>query len=167
MEPTTTPKTSKAAIVIVLAVAIIAIAGGVFWYQKHSEAPFCFTFAHDTVFGDRTIANPSNTGYQALNGMTYYIPEVPALQTALAREGFYIDPLESTGGKIYYAAFYGPSTASALKEFQKKHKLGLTGIVENSTIDKLNELYGCPAGTVSPLLQPTETATSTATTTKQ
>ncbi len=151
MEPTIKPKGNKTLIIAAAVIVIAAIAGGIFWYQKDSQGPFCFTFAHDTVFGDREIANPSNVGYRAPNGMTYYIPEVPGLQTALARDGFYIDPLESTGGKIYYAAFYGPSTGAALKEFQKKHKLGLTGIVENSTIDKLNELYGCPAGTVSPL----------------
>lgn len=165
MEPTIQPKSHKKAIIIIALVIVALVAGGIFWYRSHSQAPFCFTFAHNTVFGDRTLANASNQGFQAPNGMMYYLPEVPALQTALTRDGFYIDPLESTGGKIYYAAFYGPTTQTALKEFQKKHKLGLTGIVENSTIDKLNELYSCPAGVISPLLLPTTEATSTATST--
>lgn len=162
MEPTIKPKKNKILIFAAI-VAIVVIAGGISLYQKKDSTPFCFTFLHNTVFGDREIANPANIGYQAPNGMSYYIPEVPALQTVLSREGFYIDPLESTGGQIYYAAFYGPTTATALKEFQKKHELGLTGIVENSTIDKLNELYGCPAGTISPLSAPTEYEVSTTT----
>lgn len=161
METTIKPKAHTIGIIIVAIIAIALIAGAVFWYKQRDLAPFCFDFAHDTVFGDRELDNPSNVGYRAPNGMMYYLPEVPALQTALSREGFYIDPLESTGGRIYYGPFYGPTTATALKSFQKKYKLGLTGIVENSTIDKLNELYACPEGTVSPLLAPAKTATST------
>ncbi len=148
----TQSKHTKVTIGLILA-GVLIIGSVAAWYTSHSRGYFCFTFAYNTVFGDRTIENPSNSGFMAPNGMMYYLPEVPALQTALEREGFYIDPLEKTGGKIYYGPFYGPSTGVALREFQKKHNLGLTGIVENSTIDKLNELYGCPKDVESPILK--------------
>jgi hypothetical protein len=148
MEPTTQPR-SKKSIVIVAIVILALIAGGTFWYRKHSVAPFCFNFKHDTQFGDRKVAKPSNIGVQAPNGMFYYLPEVPALQTALSREGFYIDTYEATGGKVYYAAFFGPSTQVAVREFQKKYGMAQTGEVDNTMIDKLASLYGCPAEAVT------------------
>jgi hypothetical protein len=130
--------------IIITLIALIIIAGGAVWYVKTRPAPFCFNFVHDTQFGERKVAHPSNQGIGTPGGMMYYLPEVPALQTALTREGFYVDPYEATGGKVYYGPFFGPTTQVAVKAFQKKYGIAETGTVENGTIDKLRSLYGCP-----------------------
>ncbi|HVT75135.1 MAG TPA: peptidoglycan-binding domain-containing protein [Candidatus Paceibacterota bacterium] len=132
--------------VIVAAVIIVAIA---VWYfaLRTTETPFCFDFVHDTQFGDRVVAKASNVGHIAPSGATiYYIPEVPALQTALEREGFYIDAFEKTGGGVYVTSFFGPTTRTAVMAFQKKHGLSETGQVTNDVIDVLSARYACPRG---------------------
>ncbi|HEU5114352.1 MAG TPA: peptidoglycan-binding domain-containing protein [Candidatus Paceibacterota bacterium] len=132
---------------VLIAIAALVVIGAAFWFTmpRSSETPFCYNFAHDMQFGDRTVAHPVNQGFRGTNGMYYYIPEVPALQKALSKQGFYIDPYESTGGQVYVAPFFGPSTRVAVESFQKKYSLPMTGQVTNDTLDKLRSLYGCPA----------------------
>ena len=167
MEPTTpTQNKKKCKLFIGSAIILLALIGGGFWYFTHRLEPFCFDFVHDTQFGDREVKKPSNVGFGGPGGMFYYIPEVPALHTALTREGFYVDPYELTGGKVYIAAFFGPTTQVAVKGFQKKYNLSETGTVENETIDKLRSLYGCPTTTGSSTPNQTGTTTQTATMTK-
>jgi peptidoglycan hydrolase-like protein with peptidoglycan-binding domain len=117
------------------------------------KATFCFNFVHDTQFGDRTVEHPSNLGIMGPHNIVYYVPETQSLQTALAKEGFEIDPYETTGGENYLTAFFGPSTQGAVKGFQKKYGIKETGEVDNDTIDKLASLYSCP--------KPATTATTT------
>ena len=131
---------------------LLILVGITFLYLKTEK--FCFTFDYNTSFGDRLVSTPSNQGFFGPGGMQYFIPELPALQKMLEREGLWIDPFEKTGGKIYAAAFFGPSTKTALTDFQIKHGITPTGQAEKETIDKLTELYGCP-------LNAKETATST------
>ena len=168
MEPIT-PQRSKNKTVIISSIilALVLIAGGITWYIQYREEPFCFNFVHNTQFGDRKVENPSNQGFGAPGGMFYYLPEVPALHTALLRQGMYVDPYEVTGGQVYYAAFFGPSTQGAVKAFQKKYKLPETGTVENDTIDVLRTLYGCPTPVSTSTPNQTGTTTPTATTTKK
>lgn len=141
MEPQT-PKTNKAAY-IGGGILVVLIIGTIAWFGAHRSPAFCFNFVHDTQFGDKAMEKSSNEGIVGPRGNIYYIPEVPALQTALKKEGFYIDPLEASGGKVYMAAFFGPSTKTAVSGFQKKYGIEETGEVDNATIDKLRELYGC------------------------
>lgn len=143
MESITQSKSKKGLIITITAILIAIVAFGIFWYRSYVTTPFCFNFKHDTQFGDRKVEKPSNTGIQGLNGMFYYLPEVPALQTALKKEGFYVDDYEATGGNVYLGAFFGPSTQVAVKGFQKKYDMKETGEVDNSMIDKLVSLYGC------------------------
>jgi len=137
----TSSRILKVVLVLVLALAI----GSAVYYSfgRTNRSEFCFNFLHDTQFGDRAVAKPSNIGWR-VGTITYYLPEVPALQTALEKQGLYIDPYEKTGGKIYAAAFFGPSTHAAVMDFQKKHGLDQSGVVDNKTIDALNSLYSCP-----------------------
>ena len=132
--------------IFVLAFVVVAAAVVVWRTMPHSPA-FCFDFSHDMQFGDRKVDHPVNMGFGGPGGIMYYIPEVPALQAALKKQGFYIDPFENTGGNIYAAAFFGPSTKSAVLSFQKKYGLPQTGQVTNDTIDKLSALYKCPTST--------------------
>ncbi|MBX4209196.1 peptidoglycan-binding protein [Candidatus Parcubacteria bacterium] len=136
--------------IVVVALVVIA-AGVVVWrVSPHAFAPaFCYDFVHDTQFGDRKVSNPVNSGFGGPGGIFYFVPQVPMLQKALQKQGFYIDPYESTGGKVYAAPFFGPSTRSAVMSFQKKYGLPETGEVNNSTIDKLASLYACPKPTAS------------------
>lgn len=113
---------------------------------RSTKAPFCFDFSHDMQFGDRAVKHPVNGG-KIVSGIVYYIPEVPALQVALQKQGFYIDPYEKTGGDVYAGAFFGPSTRAAVMAFQKKNSLPQTGQVTNDVIDKLSALYKCPSTT--------------------
>ncbi len=138
---------------IIISLVVITMIGLGLWYALPHESSFCFTFKHDTQFGDKKMATSSNEGYFGPRGNSYYIPEVPALQTALKKEGFYIDETEATGGGVYLTSFFGPSTQTAVRDFQKKYGMPITGEVDNAMIDKLTALYGCPAA---------DTATSTA-----
>lgn len=124
-------------------IVLLLVAGASIHYAFRSRDSFCFNFVHDMQFGDRAVAKPFNQGVP-LGGTTYYLPEVPALQSALAKQGFYVDPYESTGGGVYAAAFFGPSTKSAVAAFQKKAGLSQTGEVNNDTLDRLSALYSCP-----------------------
>ena len=150
MEPKKS-KTLKNTIFVLVVVVVLALVGLGTWYTlPHSSAPkFCYTFTHNMQFGDRTVANPFNIGYIAPDKNVYYLPEVPNLQTALVKQGFYVDPFEQTGGKVYAAAFYGPTTRAAVMSFQKKYALPQTGQVTNDTIDKLAALYACPTSTAA------------------
>ncbi|HEU0080833.1 MAG TPA: peptidoglycan-binding domain-containing protein [Candidatus Paceibacterota bacterium] len=141
----------------VLIVALIVIVGAALWFSiPRSTAPaFCFDFVRDMQFGDRVVAKPVNQG-TVVKGVTYYYPETPALQTALQKQGFYVDPYESTGGHVYAGSFFGPSTRAAVMSFQKKYGLAQTGEVNNDTLDKLASLYSCP--------KPAATTTSATTT---
>ncbi len=135
-----------------IAVLVLAIGTAVYYsFGRTNRSQFCFDFARGMQFGDRKVEKPVNQG-TVVGKMTYYLPEVPALQTALAREGFYIDPFEQTGGKIYAAAFFGPSTRSAVLSFQKKHGIEQTGTVDDATLERLGSLYSCPkdAATTTP-----------------
>ena len=136
----------------ILIVALLILVGITFLYSKTEK--FCFTFDYNTAFGDRSVSAPSNQGFFGPGGIQYFIPELPALQKILEQEGLWIDPFEKTGGKIYAAAFFGPSTKTALTDFQKKYGITPTGQAGKKTIDKLTELYGCP-------LSAKENATST------
>lgn len=129
-----------------LIVVIVVAIGSAIWFSVPglSKPKFCFDFVHDMQFGDRKVANPVNFGIGGPNGMMYYLPETPALQTALSKQGFTVDPYESTGGHVYAGAFFGPSTKSAVRAFQKKNGLDDTGEVNNATLDKLAALYSCP-----------------------
>ncbi len=108
------------------------------------EPAFCFNFVHDTQFGDRIVKNPSNGSVIGPRGIEYFVPEVPALQTALKKEGFYIDEYEATGGGVYFTSFFGPSTKNAVISFQKKYGIKPTGEVDNDTIDALKVRFECP-----------------------
>ncbi|MDE1874645.1 MAG: peptidoglycan-binding protein, partial [Patescibacteria group bacterium] len=145
----------------IIVALVVIIAGAAAWYARpRSEQPkFCFDFAENMQFGDHTVVHPINQG-TSVHGVTYYIPEVPALQTALKDQGFYIDPYETTGGKVYAGSILGPTTHSAVFAFQKKYGLKQTGIVDNPTLDKLAALYTCPTPAV-----PASATTTAATTT--
>ncbi len=134
---------------VAIAALVVAI-GGALWFSlpRSAAQPFCFSFAHDMQFGDRIVAKPINIG-TIVKGVTYYYPETPALQTALKKQGFYIDPYESTGGKVYAGSFFGPSTRAAVMGFQKKYGIEQTGEVGDATIDKLASLYSCPKSTAT------------------
>jgi murein L,D-transpeptidase YcbB/YkuD len=145
--------------VIISIIALLAVASALLYIKPH-ETGFCFTFAHDTQFGDRKVENPSNQGIVGKNGVEYYPIEVQALQKALKNDGLYIDSYEETGGKVYLTSFFGPTTQAALKDFQKKHGLPSTGEVDNDTIDALNTIYACPK-TESPAPSATSTTPTT------
>ena len=142
-------KTKSFRKILIIAIVDVAIAAAICYVISHSSAPkFCFDFSHNMQFGDRKVDHPVNVGSIA-GGNIFYIPEVPALQEALKRQGFYIDPFETTGGKVYAAAFFGPSTRSAVMAFQKKYSLPQTGQVTDDTIDKLSQFYKCPTHATS------------------
>jgi hypothetical protein len=144
---------NKKFIPLVVGIIILIIVSGVLWFILPHEPKFCFTFAPNTQFGEKKdFTDYPNNGFDGPRGMTYFLPETNALQTALKKEGFYIDELEETGGGVYLAAFYGPTTQTAVRDFQKKYGLEQTGIVGNDMLEKLNEKYACPpssAGTAS------------------
>lgn len=80
--------------------------------------------------------------------------EVSALQTALQKEGFYISSYDKTN------KYFGAFTAAAVSGFQQKYKDEIltppgfkygTGIVSEKTRNKLNQLYQCPTGFLTPL----------------
>lgn len=146
---------------VIVSIVVIIVALGI-WYTIPREPEFCFNFLHDMAYGDRSIEHPINPGFVGGHNITYYLPEVPALQTALLKEGFYIDPYELTGGKVYYAAFFGPTTKAALLGFQKKYNLEENAMVDDETSDKLKELYGCETNpTATSTLSYTATSTNT------
>ena len=151
----------KTLINVVVVIIVLAGVGFGVWYTLPHTAPFCFDFVRNMQFGDREVKHPVNMGSVA-NGIVYYLPEVPALQTVLQEQGFYIDPFETTGGKVYAAPFLGPSTHQAVFSFQKKYKLPQTGVVDDMTLDKLGALYTCPPAPVTA----TSTSASTTKTTK-
>lgn len=149
--------------ILIAVVAVVVVGIGARYLVARFAAPaFCFDFVHDMQFGDRKVAHPFNQPFGGPGGIMYYIPEVPALQTALAREGFYIDPYESTGGKVYSAAFFGPSTRAAVMSFQKKYGLSQTGEVNNDTLDKLAALYACPKAALTASSTPVLSTTTPA-----
>jgi hypothetical protein len=148
MEEKTNQK-RKALRTMLVALAVIAVAGGAYYYIR--ENSFCFDFTHNTQFGDKTdLKEPSNEGFMGPGGNVYYVPETSALQTALLKEGFYIDEFETTGGGVYLTSFFGPSTKAAVTAFQEKYDLAPIGEVNNNTIDKLRELHGCTAPQTGP-----------------
>lgn len=67
-------------------------------------------------------------------------PDVLSLQTALLALGFY-----PPGGKSKrdcpLSGSFGPCTESAVKKFQEKYGLPVSGAVEGETLEKLNEKY--------------------------
>lgn len=129
---------------LIILVAFIVIVSATLLYFKPFETGFCFTFTYDTQFGDKKdFKNASNTGVTGPGGVEYYPIEVKALQTALKNEGLYIDPSEETGGGVYLAAYFGPSTQTAVRNFQEKSDIAITGEVNNNTIDALNKIYAC------------------------
>lgn len=143
MEEKTNQK-RKALRTVLVSGAVIIAAGSLWHYVERNQ--FCFDFVHNTQFGDNaTLENPSNQAFIGPRGVAYYIPETPALQKALEKEGFYIDEFEMTGGGVYLDSFFGPSTKTAVIEFQKRYSIEPTGIVDNDTIDALREIYGCSA----------------------
>lgn len=90
----------------------------------NSSTPWCYTFQTKLKYG--------SSGYA-----------VGALQAALQKEGFLQGNLD---------AYFGGRTFSAVVAFQEKYKSEIltpfslsegTGYVGNSTINKLNQLYGC------------------------
>jgi hypothetical protein len=119
------------------------------WTLSPKQTPFCFNFVRDMQFGDRTVKNPVNQGIQGVRGMMYFPVEMTALHTVLNKEGYSVDPLEATGGKMYMGAFYGPTTQGAIREFQKKNSIKETGVVDNDTIDLLAKKYSCPVSIVA------------------
>lgn len=128
---------------IIAAVAVIVVALGSYAYWNMR---FCYDFVYDTQFGDKKdFSKAVNEGFMGLRGMMYYIPQVPALQKALEKDGFAIDEFERTGGKVYAAPFFGPSTKAAVIAFQEKYDLAPTGAVDNNMIDVLRSRYGCTA----------------------
>lgn len=130
---------------IIVVVAVIAIVGLAVWFtsSRLNGPSFCFNFVRDMQFGDREVKNPVNKGFMTPGGLVIYLETVP-LQTALKKEGFYIDPYEANGGQVYAGAFFGPSTRVAVMDFQKKYGMGDTGEVNNDTLEKLAEIYKCP-----------------------
>ncbi|MBI5134400.1 MAG: peptidoglycan-binding protein [Candidatus Taylorbacteria bacterium] len=139
----TANKSSKNAYIAGAAIVAIAIAAGLYIVRQNS---FCFDFAYDTQFGDKKdFAKASNEAFMGPGGSLYYIPENPALQKALEKEGFFIDELEKTGGNVYLTSFFGPTTQTAVKAFQERYDLAPTGEVDNNMIDVLRERYGCTA----------------------
>ena len=129
---------------LLIALLVITLAAAAWLFVPRGEA-FCFDFLRDMYYGEnKTLENPVNTGIMGQGGITYFPIETQALHKALKKEGYYIDPVEETGGGIYLTSFFGPSTNVATKEFQKKYGLEETGIVDNPTADKLTSLYGCP-----------------------
>lgn len=143
MEP---QKTSKKPFIIgAIVVALVAVAAfAAFGQRPGRDLGFCFNFDRNTQYGDREVANPSNVGITMPDKITYYY-EVNYLQKALQAEGFYVDPYETTGGNVYAGAFFGPSTQSAVKQFQAKYGFSETGQVDPIVSEKLRELYGCVA----------------------
>ncbi len=138
-------KSHKVRNTLIILVIIVAVVAAIWYSLPHGNArKFCFDFAHNMQFGDRPVAHPVNIGHIAPGGIIYYSPEIDALQTALDAQGFYIDPYESNGGKVYAGAFFGPSTRAAVLAFQKKYKLPETGQVTDATADRLAALYSCP-----------------------
>jgi hypothetical protein len=135
-------KNKLTTIVVSVIVLVIILAGA--WLVAPKSPKYCFDFVHDTQFGDREVKKPSNSGFMGNRGIMYYINEVKALQTVLEKEGFYIDPLEKTGGEIYMGPFWGPSTRGAVISYQKKYGLEATAVVDNETIDALALKYSCP-----------------------
>lgn len=129
--------------IVVGVISILVIVSAGVLYFKPKNPSFCFSFAYNMQFGDRVVENPVNQGFLGPGGVVYYPAEIKALQTALKYSGFYIDPYEETGGGVYMGGFFGPSTQTALKEFQKKNGLEPSGEVRDGTVDRLNELYGC------------------------
>jgi hypothetical protein len=160
MEPTALPQGNKKNIIMII-IGIVILVLIAMWYFTPRTASFCFTFAQDTQFGDRVVENPSNSGIMGKNGTEYFPVEVRALQNALEKDGFYIDPYEKTGAEIYLTAFFGPTTVTAVKAFQKKHGLEESGQVDNGMIDKLNELYACPKSDKATTTPTTSTASTT------
>lgn len=138
----TNSRTVKIALIAILVIAIGAAIR--FSFSRTNRSEFCFDFVHDTQFGDKkSLTKPTNIA-RVVSGHSYYLPQVPALQQALRKQGFYIDPYEATGGEVYAAAFFGPSTRAAVIAFQKKYGIAESGEVTNETIDKLDSLYSCP-----------------------
>ncbi len=131
---------------LIIFVSIVVILTASLLYFKPFTSGFCFTFTYNTQFGDKKdFKNASNEGIVGPGGVTYYPIEVKALQTALKNEGLYIDPNEETGGNVYLTAYYGPSTQTAVRNFQEKSDIAITGEVNNNTIDALNKKYACKA----------------------
>lgn len=137
---------TKNKLIYVVITGVIAVLILATFFLKNRQGSFCFNFVHDTQFGDRIVEKPSNKGF-LMGNVSYYVPEISMLQTALERKGFSIDEYEKTGGKVYPAAFFGPSTKSAVIGFQKKYGLAETGEVNNDTIDKLNSMFACATST--------------------
>jgi peptidoglycan hydrolase-like protein with peptidoglycan-binding domain len=132
-------------VIVVIAIAIVAAA---LWRFVPRTPSFCFDFLRDMYYGEnKTLAHPVNTGIQGNNGIMYFPIETTALQTALEKEGFSIDPSEKTGGGVYLTAYFGPSTQTALKAFQRKAGLDDSGVVDDQTADALSARYGCPKQT--------------------
>ena len=150
MEP---KKNKKVRSVIVVVIALIVLCMAIWFTVPHSSTkPFCFDFSRNMQFGDnRPIANPVNQGFVGPGGHIYYLPEVPALQAALKKQGFFIDPDESPNNGIYAGAYFGPTTETAVESFKSKYKLPQEhmGWVTDSMLDKLSALYRCPTSTPS------------------
>jgi hypothetical protein len=138
------PSSKRNIIILAAIICALILTAGIYYSIKANS--FCYTFAHNTRFGDnREIENPAQQATVVRKGIEYFPLDVPALQKILTKEGFTIDEFELTGGGVYFTSFYGPSTQAAVREFQKKYNLEETMWVDNGTIDKLNELYGCKA----------------------
>lgn len=165
----------KGAVAGIVVVVIIAAVAGYAYMHRAPASTFCFDFSHNMAFGDHDVTDPVNQAQVSL-GVPYYLPEVPALQKALELQGFKIDPYETTGGGVYQAAFFGPSTKVAVTAFQKRYGLPQTGQVTNDVLDQLWKLYHCDhaasstaamASSTSAYSTSTPPARSTSTTTPQ
>lgn len=68
-------------------------------------------------------------------------PDIFALQIALSRGGWY-PPTGKTRTNCPTSGTFGPCTRGALRAFQERYGLDVSGALDSSTIVKLNQLYG-------------------------
>lgn len=143
-------KNNRKKLIVIGSFVFLLVLGVIGYLFVGKKAQFCFDFREGMQFGDKKEQVSPNT----FRGVSYFIAEVSGLQGALLEEGFYIDPFEQDGGKVYLGPFFGPTTKTALIQFQKKHTLSETGYVDPATLALLSRLYACPT-------MPTSTATTT------
>ena len=100
--------------------------------KKHFD-PSLANFPYDNLGLPYTWKNELREG---LKGNS----DVFSLQLALVRENLY-PPAGLTKNDCPTNGNFGKCVRQAIFAFQKKHNLNLTGGIEKSTLEKLNELY--------------------------
>lgn len=108
--------------------------------------------AYQTYLGLEDFFNPGQTTQAMTVYDTLVVPytwglsiesgrrDVYALQTALLLDGLY-PPSDRSKNDCPRTGTIGPCTREAIKAFQKKYGLDVTGTVGPRTLDKLNSLY--------------------------